>query len=74
MVGAPDMTRIVLLIGALLIVAMISPKMRVKTLVPIACILLGLALSGDGVVNTLENAVRDVGGFLRSLPVDFLKE
>ncbi|MCL9758792.1 ABC transporter permease [Frankia sp. AiPa1] len=68
-----DMTRIVLLVGALIVVAMVSPRMRVKTLVPLACVLLGLALAPGGVVHTVENAIGAAGGFLRSLPIGFLK-
>ena len=73
MVGGGEMTRIVLLIGAVIVVAMVSPRMRVRTLIPVACVLLGLALAPDGVVPTLENAVRAVGAFLRTLPIGVLK-
>ncbi len=73
MSGGEGMTRIVLLVGAVLLIAMVSPRMRVRTLVPVACILLGLSLAPDGVVPTLENAVRAVGSFLRTLPIEFLK-
>ncbi len=71
--GAPDMTRMVLLIGAIILVAMVSPRMRVRTLVPLACVLLGLSLGPAGVVPTVEHAIAAVGDFLRTLPVGFLK-
>jgi hypothetical protein len=62
---------IVILLGVLLVVALVAPRTRARSLVPVVCILLGWYWSVSGFVPTLAAAGREISGFLHSLPIRF---
>ncbi|TCJ35904.1 ABC transporter permease [Parafrankia sp. BMG5.11] len=61
---------IVMLLGALLILALIGPKIRLSRLVPVVGILLGFFLAARGFLPTLGDVFDLIRGFLRQLPID----
>jgi len=62
---------IVILLGALLLVALIAPRTRTRSLVPVVCILLGWYWSGSGFVPTIAAVFTQIHGFLRTLPIRY---
>ncbi|ONH22126.1 ABC transporter permease [Pseudofrankia asymbiotica] len=62
---------IVLLLAILLVVALIAPRLRARSLVPIVCILLGWYWSGLGFTATLAEIGHRIQNFVQSLPIQF---
>ncbi|MBL7489196.1 ABC transporter permease [Frankia sp. AgB1.9] len=62
---------IVLLLGILLLVALVAPRTRTRSLVPVVCILLGWYWSFNGFVPTLAAVGAQVSAFLHTLPIRF---
>ncbi|MBL7494859.1 ABC transporter permease [Frankia sp. CNm7] len=62
-------TTIVILLGLLLVVALVAPRLRARSLVPLVCILLGWFWSELGFIPTITEVVEAIGGFFGSLPI-----
>jgi hypothetical protein len=62
---------IVLLLGIFLLVALMAPRMRARSLVPVVCVLLGWYWSGLGFLPTLDTVGHQIQGFFLSLPIKF---
>jgi len=61
----------VILLGLLLLVALVAPRTRTRSLVPVVCILLGWYWSGPGFVPTLDAIGAEFQTFIHTLPIHF---
>ncbi|ADP79666.1 ABC transporter permease [Frankia sp. AgB1.9] len=58
---------IIILLGILALVALIAPRTRTRSLVPVVCILLGWYWSFYGFVPTIKAVAAQLDGFLRAV-------
>ena len=65
----PLLVTVVILLVLLLVVALVAPRMRTRSLVPIVCILLGWYWAAGGFMPTLDAVGHSLQTFVRSLPL-----
>jgi formate hydrogenlyase subunit 3/multisubunit Na+/H+ antiporter MnhD subunit len=62
-------TTIVILIVVLMAAALVAPRLRVKSLVPVLCILLGVAFATLGFSSTVQDVTHQLGQFFARIHI-----